>query len=79
MLADGLMHFLCRPWIKDRFMAPDIEAAHRLLLEQKVSWLLGFFLSVRLSWGSREGMGRGERLPSSFGSWLFPRSYLISS
>uniref|UniRef100_A0A8U8CGL4 Histidine ammonia-lyase n=1 Tax=Geospiza parvula TaxID=87175 RepID=A0A8U8CGL4_GEOPR len=25
-----------RPWIKDRFMAPDIEAAHRLLVEQKV-------------------------------------------
>ena len=26
-----------RPWMKDRFMAPDIEAAHRLLVEQKVS------------------------------------------
>uniref|UniRef100_A0A8C0GDT8 Histidine ammonia-lyase n=1 Tax=Chelonoidis abingdonii TaxID=106734 RepID=A0A8C0GDT8_CHEAB len=25
-----------RPWLKDRFMAPDIEAAHRLLVEQKV-------------------------------------------
>lgn len=25
-----------RPWIKDRFMSPDIEAVHRLLIEQKV-------------------------------------------
>ncbi|MBN3316291.1 HUTH lyase, partial [Atractosteus spatula] len=25
------------PWIKDRFMAPDIEAVHRLLLDQKAS------------------------------------------
>ncbi|XP_028823177.1 histidine ammonia-lyase-like isoform X2 [Denticeps clupeoides] len=25
-----------RPWIKDRFMAPDIEAIHRLLLDQKI-------------------------------------------
>ncbi|XP_012697892.1 histidine ammonia-lyase [Clupea harengus] len=25
-----------KPWIKDRFMAPDIEACHRLLLDQKV-------------------------------------------
>jgi hypothetical protein len=25
-------------------MAPDIEAAHRLLLEQKASWLLAYFL-----------------------------------
>ncbi|XP_064446833.1 histidine ammonia-lyase isoform X3 [Mirounga angustirostris] len=32
----SLMCFLGRPWIKDRFMAPDIEAAHRLLVEQKV-------------------------------------------
>uniref|UniRef100_A0A4W5JG19 Histidine ammonia-lyase n=1 Tax=Hucho hucho TaxID=62062 RepID=A0A4W5JG19_9TELE len=24
------------PWIKDRFMSPDIEAVHRLLLDQKV-------------------------------------------
>lgn len=27
--------------MKDRFMAPDIEAAHRLLVEQKVS--VGFW------------------------------------
>ena len=26
-----------RPWIKDRFMSPDIEAVHRLLLDQKAS------------------------------------------
>ncbi|XP_041966184.1 histidine ammonia-lyase isoform X1 [Alosa sapidissima] len=25
-----------KPWMKDRFMAPDIEATHRLLLDQKV-------------------------------------------
>ncbi|KAM6960491.1 histidine ammonia-lyase [Aplochiton taeniatus] len=25
-----------KPWIKDRFMSPDIEAIHRLLLDQKV-------------------------------------------
>lgn len=38
-----LLHFLLcqtlnfsRPWIKDRFMSPDIEAVHRLLIEQKV-------------------------------------------
>lgn len=34
----------CRPWMKDRFMAPDIEAAQRLLVEQKVSagfWQVG--------------------------------------
>ncbi|XP_010382195.1 histidine ammonia-lyase isoform X2 [Rhinopithecus roxellana] len=31
-----LVRSVVRPWIKDRFMAPDIEAAHRLLLEQKV-------------------------------------------
>ncbi|KAL6084399.1 hypothetical protein STEG23_011222 [Scotinomys teguina] len=24
-----LVHSVVRPWIKDRFMAPDIEAAHR--------------------------------------------------
>ncbi|KAL6093511.1 hypothetical protein STEG23_023626 [Scotinomys teguina] len=32
-----LVRSVVRPWIKDRFMAPDIEAAHRLLLEQKAS------------------------------------------
>ncbi|KAM6437304.1 histidine ammonia-lyase isoform 1-T1 [Liasis olivaceus] len=31
-----LVRSIVRPWIKDRFMAPDIEAAHRLLVEQKV-------------------------------------------
>ncbi|XP_069441195.1 histidine ammonia-lyase isoform X1 [Ovis canadensis] len=31
-----LVRSVVRPWIKDRFMAPDIEAAHRLLVEQKV-------------------------------------------
>lgn len=31
-----LVRSVVRPWIKDRFMAPDIEAAHRLLLDQKV-------------------------------------------
>ncbi|XP_017717244.1 PREDICTED: histidine ammonia-lyase isoform X2 [Rhinopithecus bieti] len=31
-----LVRSVVRPWIKDRFMAPDIEAVHRLLLEQKV-------------------------------------------
>ncbi|PNJ83369.1 HAL isoform 11, partial [Pongo abelii] len=40
-----LVRSVVRPWIKDRFMAPDIEAAHRLLLEQKASWPLGLFLN----------------------------------
>ncbi|XP_068794185.1 histidine ammonia-lyase isoform X2 [Struthio camelus] len=31
-----LVRSVVRPWMKDRFMAPDIEAAHRLLVEQKV-------------------------------------------
>ncbi|XP_057281030.1 histidine ammonia-lyase isoform X2 [Pezoporus wallicus] len=31
-----LVRSVVRPWIKDRFMAPDIEAAHRLLVEQQV-------------------------------------------
>ncbi|NXN81189.1 HUTH lyase, partial [Bombycilla garrulus] len=38
-----LVRSVVRPWIKDRFMAPDIEAAHRLLVEQKASadfWLV---------------------------------------
>ncbi|NXV73490.1 HUTH lyase, partial [Atlantisia rogersi] len=30
-----LVRSVVRPWMKDRFMAPDIEAAHRLLVEQK--------------------------------------------
>ncbi|NXX89649.1 HUTH lyase, partial [Centropus bengalensis] len=32
-----LVRTVVRPWMKDRFMAPDIEAAHRLLVEQKAS------------------------------------------
>ncbi|NXK72231.1 HUTH lyase, partial [Amazona guildingii] len=32
-----LVRSVVRPWIKDRFMAPDIEAAHRLLVEQQAS------------------------------------------
>ncbi|NXJ81528.1 HUTH lyase, partial [Trogon melanurus] len=32
-----LVRSVVRPWMKDRFMAPDIEAAHKLLVEQKVS------------------------------------------
>ncbi|KAJ8384349.1 hypothetical protein AAFF_G00206020 [Aldrovandia affinis] len=31
-----LVRTVVRPWIKDRFMSPDIEAVHRLLLDQKV-------------------------------------------
>ncbi|KAM9170382.1 histidine ammonia-lyase isoform 2-T2 [Pangshura tecta] len=31
-----LVRSVVRPWLKDRFMAPDIEATHRLLVEQKV-------------------------------------------
>ncbi|CAK6961640.1 histidine ammonia-lyase [Scomber scombrus] len=31
-----LVRSVVKPWIKDRFMSPDIEAAHRLLLDQKV-------------------------------------------
>ncbi|NXI97374.1 HUTH lyase, partial [Psophia crepitans] len=30
-----LVRSVVRPWMKDRFMAPDIEAAHRLLVDQK--------------------------------------------
>uniref|UniRef100_A0A8C4S0F2 Histidine ammonia-lyase n=1 Tax=Erpetoichthys calabaricus TaxID=27687 RepID=A0A8C4S0F2_ERPCA len=30
-----------KPWIKDRYMAPDIETVHRLLLDQKV-WKVAF-------------------------------------
>ena len=52
-LADGVTCFLCRPWIKDRFMAPDIEAAHRLLIEQKVSWLSSLFFSLGSLRGSK--------------------------
>ncbi|NWS22155.1 HUTH lyase, partial [Pachyramphus minor] len=32
-----LVRSVVRPWMKDRFMAPDIEAAHRLLVDQKVN------------------------------------------
>ncbi|XP_073476248.1 histidine ammonia-lyase isoform X1 [Aquarana catesbeiana] len=31
-----LVRSVVRPWMKDRFMAPDIEAAHRLLVDQKI-------------------------------------------
>ncbi|XP_053174625.1 histidine ammonia-lyase [Scomber japonicus] len=31
-----LVRSVVKPWIKDRFMSPDIEAAHRLLIDQKV-------------------------------------------
>uniref|UniRef100_A0A3Q3F6G8 Histidine ammonia-lyase n=1 Tax=Labrus bergylta TaxID=56723 RepID=A0A3Q3F6G8_9LABR len=31
-----LVRSLVKPWIKDRFMSPDIEAVHRLLIDQKV-------------------------------------------
>uniref|UniRef100_A0AAY4BTJ5 Uncharacterized protein n=1 Tax=Denticeps clupeoides TaxID=299321 RepID=A0AAY4BTJ5_9TELE len=31
-----LVRSVVKPWIKDRFMAPDIEAIHRLLLDQKI-------------------------------------------
>ncbi|KAK2495176.1 hypothetical protein MC885_002351 [Smutsia gigantea] len=48
-----LVRSVVRPWIKDRFMAPDIEAAHRLLVEQKASWLLGLFLSFGTLWESK--------------------------
>ncbi|KAF7248453.1 Histidine ammonia-lyase [Varanus komodoensis] len=32
-----LVRSVVRPWMKDRFMAPDVEAAHRLLVDQKAS------------------------------------------
>lgn len=31
-----LVRTVVRPWLKDRFMAPDIDAVHRLLVEEKV-------------------------------------------
>ncbi|XP_046890017.1 histidine ammonia-lyase [Hypomesus transpacificus] len=31
-----LVRSVVKPWIKDRFMSPDIEAIHRVLLDQKV-------------------------------------------
>ncbi|CAJ1056356.1 histidine ammonia-lyase [Xyrichtys novacula] len=31
-----LVRSVVKPWIKDRFMSPDIEAIHRLILDQKV-------------------------------------------
>ncbi|XP_055508741.1 histidine ammonia-lyase isoform X2 [Leucoraja erinacea] len=31
-----LVRTIVRPWIKDRFMAPDIDGVHQLLMEQKV-------------------------------------------
>ncbi|NXN07871.1 HUTH lyase, partial [Indicator maculatus] len=41
-----LVRSVVRPWMKDRFMAPDIEAAHRLLVEQKAIFCL---VSIPLS------------------------------
>lgn len=49
----SLIDFLCRPWDKDRFMAPDIEAATGLIINNKVglsiinrkrisTWLAGY-------------------------------------
>ncbi|XP_069346542.1 histidine ammonia-lyase isoform X1 [Eulemur rufifrons] len=55
-----LVRSVVRPWIKDRFMAPDIEAAHRLLLEQKARWRRGWLLSLWLFWESKVGVGGGE-------------------
>ena len=41
------MCYMCyRPWIKDRYMAPDIDAATKLLQEEKVRvtrWFLFIF------------------------------------
>ncbi|XP_029010546.1 histidine ammonia-lyase isoform X2 [Betta splendens] len=31
-----LVRTVVKPWIKDRFMSPDIEAVHRLIIDQKV-------------------------------------------
>ncbi|XP_072291361.1 histidine ammonia-lyase [Eucyclogobius newberryi] len=31
-----LVRSVVKPWIKDRFMSPDIEAVHRMLIDQKV-------------------------------------------
>ncbi|XP_051916570.1 histidine ammonia-lyase-like [Hippocampus zosterae] len=31
-----LVRSVVKPWMKDRFLSPDIEAVHRLLLDQKV-------------------------------------------
>ena len=31
------LNYICRPWLKDRFMSPDIEAVTKLLQEEKVS------------------------------------------
>jgi len=40
----------CRPWIKDRYMAPDIDAATKLLQEEKVRvthWFL-FIININI-------------------------------
>nr|XP_033808286.1 histidine ammonia-lyase [Geotrypetes seraphini] len=39
-----LVRSVVRPWMKDRFMAPDIEAAHRLLVDQKVWKVAGPYI-----------------------------------
>lgn len=51
-------------------MAPDIEAAHRLLLEQKASWPLGLLLSFGSLWESKAGVESEEILFYSFVSCL---------
>lgn len=52
-------------------MAPDIEAAHRLLVEQKASWPLGFLFSFGSFGESKVGVGTVEILSYSFVSCLF--------
>uniref|UniRef100_A0A8C1KK54 Histidine ammonia-lyase n=1 Tax=Cyprinus carpio TaxID=7962 RepID=A0A8C1KK54_CYPCA len=39
-----LVRATVKPWIKDRFMAPDIEAVHRLLVDQKVWNIAGPYI-----------------------------------
>ncbi|RXN23832.1 histidine ammonia-lyase [Labeo rohita] len=39
-----LVRAAVKPWIKDRFMAPDIEAVHRLLVDQKVWNIAGPYI-----------------------------------
>uniref|UniRef100_A0A673J2U5 Histidine ammonia-lyase n=1 Tax=Sinocyclocheilus rhinocerous TaxID=307959 RepID=A0A673J2U5_9TELE len=39
-----LVRATVKPWIKDRFMAPEIEAVHRLLVDQKVWNIAGPYI-----------------------------------
>ncbi|ROL54632.1 Histidine ammonia-lyase [Anabarilius grahami] len=39
-----LVRATVKPWMKDRFMAPDIEAVHRLLVDQKVWNIAGPYI-----------------------------------